>query len=502
MAYKFQLGLSSLSGSLIQTGSFTLVDDNKVERFTIDRDTGDVSGSGLTSLATINSNAAIAATGSITAGTSFIIGSADLNETDMEKLDGITNGTVAANKAVVVDASSDADGFRNIDGTGDLTMGTITMSGFTVDADGDVALKTLAVDDGSTIGCDSDTDLMSLNSNLLTVNGTTLQKGALSGSSTIYGAGNVSTSGNFAATGSMSSAGATITGTSALATVTATTLSASSTLQAVGAVTFGSAMNVSGNMQVDGTVVNFPNVGAASLDTGDLMLSLDATSKDLQARTRANVITDFAGVMAGTVTATGLSDSSGVLSIDIENLDAEVIATGDKIIFNDAGDNGLHSETVDDLFAKGMPLLAEAAMTVADDYVVFLDGGASGDGKKEKWADLVALMAGSGLSATDGVLSSEAASTPVNLGDAAGRLVEGFNYSSVDFTAARIWITPASPSAGDKVIVKAPANADVFNLRVSGGEGSKIDGLDSVYLNSPSGSITMTYLGSDSWSIS
>ena len=30
MAYKFQLGLSSLSGSLIQTGSFTLVDDNKV----------------------------------------------------------------------------------------------------------------------------------------------------------------------------------------------------------------------------------------------------------------------------------------------------------------------------------------------------------------------------------------------------------------------------------------------------------------------------------------
>ncbi len=232
------------------------------------------------------------------------------------------------------------------------------------------------------------------------------------------------------------------------------------------------------------------------------MLSLDGTSKDLQARTRANVITDFAGVMAGTVTATGLSDSSGVLSIDIENLDAEVIATGDKIIFNDAGDNGLHSETVDDLFTKGMPLVTEATMTVADDYIMFLDGSSTGDGKKEKWADLVALMAGSGLSATDGVLSSEAASTPVNLGDAAGRLVEGFNYSSVDFTAARIWITPASPSAGDKVIVKAPANADVYNLRVSGGEGSKIDGLDSVYLNSPSGSITMTYLGSDSWSIS
>ena len=38
-------------------------------------------------------------------------------------------------------------GATSIDGTGDLTMGTITMSGFAVDADGDTALKSLAVDD-------------------------------------------------------------------------------------------------------------------------------------------------------------------------------------------------------------------------------------------------------------------------------------------------------------------------------------------------------------------
>jgi hypothetical protein len=85
----------------------------------------------------------VTAAGSITAATSFIIGSADLNEADMEKLDDITNGTVAASKAVVVDANKDADGFRNIDGAGDLTMGTITMSGFSVDADGDLSAKSL-----------------------------------------------------------------------------------------------------------------------------------------------------------------------------------------------------------------------------------------------------------------------------------------------------------------------------------------------------------------------
>jgi len=62
-------------------------------------------------------------------------------------------------------------GATNVDGTGDLTMGTITMTGFTVDADGDTNLKTLAVDDGSTIGCDSDGDLLTLAANILTVAG-------------------------------------------------------------------------------------------------------------------------------------------------------------------------------------------------------------------------------------------------------------------------------------------------------------------------------------------
>ena len=67
---------------------------------------------------------AMASSGSITAGTSFIIGDADLNETDLEKLDGITDGTVAANKAVVVDANKDADGFRNISGSAYLEFGS------------------------------------------------------------------------------------------------------------------------------------------------------------------------------------------------------------------------------------------------------------------------------------------------------------------------------------------------------------------------------------------
>jgi hypothetical protein len=62
---------------------------------------------------------AITSSGVVT-GTGFTIGSAVIDETDLEKLDGITNGTVAANKAVVVDANLDAGDFRNITLSGTL----------------------------------------------------------------------------------------------------------------------------------------------------------------------------------------------------------------------------------------------------------------------------------------------------------------------------------------------------------------------------------------------
>ena len=51
--------------------------------------------------------------------------------------------------------------------------------------------------------------------------------------------------------------------------------------------------------------------------------------------------------------------------------------------------------------------VTEVVMTVADDYVAFLDASDNGDTKKEKWADIVALIAGTGLTASAGVLSAD-----------------------------------------------------------------------------------------------
>tara|TARA_R100001163_G_C5061092_1_gene197979 strand:- start:853 stop:2352 length:1500 start_codon:yes stop_codon:yes gene_type:complete len=498
MAYKFQLGASTMSGSLTQEGAVTVKNLVDVVH-SINEIDGAVSGSGtLYHAGAASFSSAVASSGSITAGTSFIIGSADLNETDMEKLDGITNGTVAANKAVVVDASSDADGFRNIDGTGDLTMGTITMSGFTVDADGDTALKSLAVDDASNIGCDSDTDLLALNSNLFTVNGTQLMKGALSGSSTLYAAGAASFSSTIAASGSISSAGASISGTSALAVVTATSYSGSSTLEAVGAAKFGSSLEVSGTVKLAGVTETAIAVADDSLyfkDSDGLMKSESVA--DLMAFAAGDGLVAASGVLAANV-----DDSS--IEINSDALRVKAAGIVDAMLNDDVatGLAGVGLSAASGVMALDLNELSAADINVANDSIAIIDADDSNGSKKESIADLVTAMAGAGLTATNGVLSTDAGvSTAV--GDANATLAEGMNFGSATFTATRTWTLPASPSNGDIVRVKAPGalGGNDLIIAVDGGGSHLIDGQANIRLESDGGAVACMYVGSNVWII-
>ena len=118
--------------------------------------------------------------------------------------------------------------------------------------------------------------------------------------------------------------------------------------------------------------------------------------------------------LASGVAGTGLTGGGGsALSLDINGLAAETIATGDELVFSDIGDNGIHKETVDDLFTKGPALVTEAAIAQNEDYIVFLDGGASGDAKKESVADFVDAINGTGLDAASGQLKISAAQTGI-----------------------------------------------------------------------------------------
>ena len=557
----------------------------------------------------------VTGTGAITAGTSFIIGSADLNEADMEKLDGITNGTVAASKAVVVDSNKDANGFRNVDGTGDLTMGTITMSGFSVDADGDVQLKSVSGSstlyaagaatfsstvaasgsitagssfiigsadlnetdmeklDGITDGTgaankalvlDASRDVDTINAlgiasmannwtnagrtvadmGILTtvdINGGTADGVVIGGASaaagtftTLVAGGDVdlgdATSDTITATGRFDSdlvpssdsardlgtsalqwaelhcdAGyidaITVSGVSALQGVTATSFSGSSTFEAVGNSVLGANLAVSGTVTLGGVADTAIAVGSDSL----YFLDADGLMK-------RDTVADIASGMAGV----GLAASSGVFALDLNELSDAAAASGDKLAFVDATDNSSKLETVDDLatlfagtglsaasavMALDLNELSAAAVDVAADSIAIIDNSASDGTRKESIADLVSAMAGAGLTATNGVLSSDASPTPTNHGDANGTLTEGMNYSSSTFSAARTWTLPASPDAGDVVSVKAPSNASANELTIMRAGSQTIDGEVSVVIMSDNGAIDLVYLGSDKWAI-
>ena len=96
-----------------------------------------------TSEVTINDNLTV--TGTLTLGSG-----AELAEAELEMLDGITAGTVAASKAVVVDSNKDAASFRNITLTGELDAATLDISG-NADIDGTTNLDAVDIDGATQI---------------------------------------------------------------------------------------------------------------------------------------------------------------------------------------------------------------------------------------------------------------------------------------------------------------------------------------------------------------
>lgn len=79
----------------------------------------------------------ITALGRVTAGTLSIGGTdIDASAAELNVLDAVTAGTVAASKGVVVDANKSVTGFRDVTFTGDLTGGTYVMGGTELAATG------------------------------------------------------------------------------------------------------------------------------------------------------------------------------------------------------------------------------------------------------------------------------------------------------------------------------------------------------------------------------
>ena len=131
----------TVNDNLAITGTFSS------SNYTFDAN-GNVSGLGTISSSDINSS------GNLTASGSFIIGNANISESELETIDGITAGSVSANKVVIVDSNSDISGFRNITATGTITANSIKTNTLT-DSNGDRFLYKDTINDIVHIGSDS-----------------------------------------------------------------------------------------------------------------------------------------------------------------------------------------------------------------------------------------------------------------------------------------------------------------------------------------------------------
>ena len=144
--------LDGITAGTVAASKAVVVDSNKdigtFRNLTIDgvftdgNYTFDTSGN-VTGLGTVASGA-ITSSGVVT-GTGFTIGSAVINEAELETIDGVTAGTVAASKAVVVDSNKDITGFRNITLTGELDAATLDVSG-AIDVAGTANLDVVDID--------------------------------------------------------------------------------------------------------------------------------------------------------------------------------------------------------------------------------------------------------------------------------------------------------------------------------------------------------------------
>ena len=198
---------------------------------------------------------------------------------------------------------------------------------------------------------------------------------------------------------------------------------------------------------------------------GDFSVNVDDSSIEINAdtlRIKADGVTG--AMLAPAVAGVGLAqDGSGNLDVDLNELTA-------------------------------------ATVDVAADSIAIVDADDSNASRKESIADLVAAMAGSGLSATNGVLSTEAGVTQ-SFADANATLVEGMNFGTVTLSADRTLTLPSAPSNGDVVRVKAPASLGGNDLivAVDGGTSHLIDGQASVVLESDGAAIAMQYVGNNVW---
>jgi hypothetical protein len=122
---------------------------------------------------------------------------------------------------------------------------------------------------------------------------------------------------------------------------------------------------------------------------------------------------DFFGVMLGDTMSIGTPSDGTITAAKVEDTfisgQTEItsgLVAADELLYSDGG---TIKKVGLDNFVELAPTLATEDAIANGDYILFLDGGASGNMNKEAVHDLATLFAGTGLTATNSVIAVDAA---------------------------------------------------------------------------------------------
>jgi hypothetical protein len=443
MAYKFQLGVAQMSGSLTQEGDITVSDGG-------DGALGNVSSSGDGRFMAI-----------------------DLDSTANVLTKTGLGSTVLASSLTSVGTLSSLTTTGVISGSGDLRLG----AGAGIDIGGQANVLSQATL-GSTVVASSLTSVGTLTS--LDV-GNVTSTGILSASGDLtLGAGKSIDIAGTANVYNLASLGSTVLASSLTSVGTLAGVTASSPIVAQGG--------------YEGTTVTVTGVISGS---GDLTLGAGA---GIDIGGQANVLSQ--ATLGSTVLASSLTSVGTLTSLDVGNVTSTGNISGSGKF--DVGDGDLRFSGVSMVATSDelnvMTGFASGTYAQASSQLCFIDV-ATGEMRKESNAHFLAAIAGGGLSVSSNKLVVDGQGTPTGIVDANATLVEGFNFGTKQLNANRVWTLPASPTAGDTVRIKAPSYTGSNYITVTGSGVQTIDGESSIRLETAGASVSLILAAANNWAI-
>tara|TARA_B100000282_G_scaffold49328_1_gene31164 strand:+ start:2313 stop:4418 length:2106 start_codon:yes stop_codon:yes gene_type:complete len=253
--------------------------------------------------------------GTVTAA-GFTIGSATMVETDLEQVEDITAGTAAASKALVVDANKDIGTIRNITSNGSFSAASGTFTG------------NIVIGNGAYIGSTSDTDAIQIEADGDVVLSQAL---AVSGSHTVTGTTTMNGAVNI---GNASADAVAIAGTA--------TFTPSADFDGGFTVASSQTIDMGGNQITNVADPTQAQNAATKAYVDAVKTGLNVKDSAKLATTAALAASTYANGSSG-VGATLTANANGALSID-----SVAVSTSDRVLIKDQADaaqNGIYTVT-------------------------------------------------------------------------------------------------------------------------------------------------------------